>query len=100
MSNGILDRCADRGVRPRQATGAYDVEYCETDSGLVNYVLQREGTVLPFVLSYHPYTEDAERVAVEFDPDTGQHAKILYCVYPVVSAGFEKFLLFTPPLPS
>jgi len=44
----------DHAKRLAFTTGAYGVEYCKTDSGLVDYVLHREGTVLPFVLSYHP----------------------------------------------
>ncbi|WP_317175788.1 DUF4143 domain-containing protein [Halomontanus rarus] len=55
--------------------GADNVEYCETDSGLVDYVLHHDGHVLPFILSYHPYTDNAEQIAVEFDPEVGQHTK-------------------------
>ncbi len=55
--------------------GAYDVEYTETESGLVDYILHHNGSVLPFILSYHPYTDDAETIAKEFDPEAGQHTK-------------------------
>ncbi|WP_265112044.1 ATP-binding protein [Halosolutus halophilus] len=65
----------DHAKRLAFTVGAYDVEYCETESGLVDYVLQRVGHVLPFVLSYHPYTDAAEQTAVEFDPSAGQHTK-------------------------
>jgi len=65
----------DHAKRLAYFIGAVDVEYCETDSGLVDYVLHREGHVLPFVLSYHPYTEHAQRIAAEFDPSVGQHTK-------------------------
>ncbi|GAB7121096.1 DUF4143 domain-containing protein [Natrinema sp. JCM 9743] len=65
----------DHAKRLAFTVGAYDVEYCETDFGLVDYVLQREGHVLPFVLSYHPYTDAAEQTAIEFNPSVGQHTK-------------------------
>lgn len=68
-------RSVGRCIALTTRRGASDVEYCETDSGLVDYVLQREGRVLPFVLSYHPYTDAAERTAIEFDPTVGQHTK-------------------------
>jgi len=54
---------------------AYDVEYTETDSGLIDYILHRDGHVLPFILSYQPHTDNAKQVATEFDPETGQHTK-------------------------
>jgi predicted AAA+ superfamily ATPase len=55
--------------------GAYDVEYTETEAGLVDYILHRNGHVLPFILSYHPHTGNAETIAEDFDPDTGQHTE-------------------------
>ena len=54
---------------------AYDVEYTETESGLVDYILHRNGHVIPFVLSYHPHTGNAETIAKEFDPASGQHTE-------------------------
>jgi predicted AAA+ superfamily ATPase len=51
------------------------VEYCETDAGTVDYVLHNEGFVLPFVLSYHPHTGDAEAIATSFDPAVGKHPR-------------------------
>jgi len=54
---------------------AYDVEYTETQSGLVDYILHRNGHVLPFVLSYHPHTGNAATIAEEFDPESGQHTE-------------------------
>jgi predicted AAA+ superfamily ATPase len=65
----------DHAKRLAYYTRTYDVEYTETTTGLVDYILHREGTVLPFVLSYHPYTEDKAQVAVSFDTETGQHTK-------------------------
>lgn len=65
----------DHAKRLAFHVGAADVEYTETDSGLVDYILHREGSVLPFVLSYHPYTDDAETIAEEFDPNSGQHTE-------------------------
>ncbi|QDX41195.1 AAA family ATPase [Salarchaeum sp. JOR-1] len=65
----------DHAKRLAFHVGAYDVEYTETDSGLVDYILHRDGSVLPFVLSYHPYTDNAETIAEEFDPESGQHTK-------------------------
>jgi len=55
--------------------GAYDVEYTETESGLVDYILHRNGHVLPFILSYHPHTGNAETIAEEFTPESGQHTE-------------------------
>ena len=55
--------------------GAYDVEYTETEAGLVDYILHRNGHVLPIILSYHPHTGNAETIAEDFDPDTGQHTE-------------------------
>jgi len=65
----------DHAKRLAYYTRTYDVEYTETSSGLIDYILQRDGTVLPFVLSFHPYTEDIAQIATSFDPDTGQHTK-------------------------
>lgn len=65
----------DHAMRLAHAVRADDVEYCETEVGTVDYILQREDTVLPFVLSYHPHTGDAEEIATKFDPDVGQHTK-------------------------
>ncbi|MFC7233473.1 DUF4143 domain-containing protein [Saliphagus sp. GCM10025308] len=65
----------DHAKRLAFTVGGDDVEYCETDSGLVDYVLHRAGRVLPFLLSYHPYTNAAEQVVTEFDPSAGQHTK-------------------------
>jgi predicted AAA+ superfamily ATPase len=65
----------DHAKRLAYHIGAYDVEYTETDSGSVDYILHRDGSVLPFVLSYHPYTDNAETIATEFDPESGQHKK-------------------------
>ncbi len=65
----------DHAMRLSFAVKAYEVEYCQTDSGLVDYILHREGKVLPFILSYHPHTESAEQIATEFDPSVGQHTK-------------------------
>ncbi|GGL64523.1 AAA family ATPase [Halocalculus aciditolerans] len=65
----------DHAKRLAFTIGAYDVEYTETESGLVDYILQRDGHVLPFILSYHPHTGNAEPIAEEFDADSGQHTK-------------------------
>ncbi|MGM0718603.1 MAG: DUF4143 domain-containing protein [Halobacteriota archaeon] len=65
----------DHAMRLAYATQADDVEYCETEPGTVDYILQRKEDVLPFVLSYHPYASAAEDIAVEFDPSVGQHTK-------------------------
>lgn len=65
----------DHTMRLSFAVKAYEVEYCPTDAGLVDYVLHREGKVLPFILSYHPHTESAEQIATEFDPSVGQHTE-------------------------
>jgi predicted AAA+ superfamily ATPase len=65
----------DHAKRLAFHVGAYDVEYTETDSGLVDYILHRDGYVLPFALSYHPYTENPETIVKEFDPQAGQHTK-------------------------
>lgn len=65
----------DHAMRLSYRVGARDVEYCPTDAGLVDYILHREGLVLPFVLSYHPYTDAAEDIATEFDPKEGQHTE-------------------------
>ncbi len=65
----------DHAKRLAYTVGAYDVEYTETESGLVDYILQRNGHVLPFILSYHPHTGNAETIAEEFDPDSGQHTE-------------------------
>jgi predicted AAA+ superfamily ATPase len=65
----------DHAMRLAYYINAYDVEYTQTDSGLVDYILHHEGTVLPFILSYHPYTEDPEQIAVDFEAESGQHTK-------------------------
>ncbi|MBZ6497152.1 DUF4143 domain-containing protein [Natrinema longum] len=50
------------------------VEYFETESGTVDYILHNEdGVVVPFVLSYHPHAGNADEIAVEFDPTVGKH---------------------------
>jgi len=52
------------------------VEYFETESGTVDYILHNEdGVTVPFVLSYHPHTGNADEIAVEFDPTVGKHPK-------------------------
>jgi predicted AAA+ superfamily ATPase len=65
----------DHAKRLAFNVGAYDVEYTETGSGLIDYILHRKGHVLPFVLSYQPYTDNAETIAEEFHPGSGQHTK-------------------------
>ncbi|WP_256299286.1 AAA family ATPase [Haloarchaeobius salinus] len=65
----------DHAKRLAYTVGAYDVEYTETESGLIDYILHRNGDVLPFILSYHPHTGNAETIAEEFDPDSGQHTE-------------------------
>ena len=50
------------------------VEYFETESGTVDYILHNEdGVVVPFVLSYHPHAGNADTIAAEFDPTVGKH---------------------------
>jgi len=52
------------------------VEYFETESGTVDYILHNEdGVVAPFVLSYHPHAGNADEIAVEFDPTVGKHPR-------------------------
>jgi len=65
----------DHAKRLAFNVGAYDVEYTETESGLVDYILHRNGHVLPFILSYHPHTGNAETIAEEFTPESGQHTE-------------------------
>jgi predicted AAA+ superfamily ATPase len=65
----------DHAKRLAFNVGAYDVEYTETESGLVDYILHRNGHVLPFILSYHPHTGNAETIAKEFSPESGQHTE-------------------------
>jgi predicted AAA+ superfamily ATPase len=65
----------DHAKRLAYYVGNGDVEYTATDSGLVDYILRRKGHVLPFVLSYHPHTGNAETIAEEFTPESGQHTK-------------------------
>lgn len=65
----------DHAMRLAYTIDAYDVEYCETEAGTVDYVLHREGFVVPFVLSYHPYASNAKDIATAFDPESGQHTK-------------------------
>lgn len=53
---------------------APQVEYVETESGTVDYILHNEeGLVVPFVLSYHPRAGNADTIAAEFDPTVGKH---------------------------
>ena len=50
------------------------VEYFETESGTVDYILHNEdGLVVPFVLSYHPHAGNADTIATQFDPTVGKH---------------------------
>ena len=65
----------DHAKRLAYTVGAYNVEYTETESGLIDYILHRNGHVLPFILSYHPHTGNAETIAEDFDPGTGQHTR-------------------------
>jgi predicted AAA+ superfamily ATPase len=65
----------DHAKRLAFNVGADDVEYTETEAGLVDYILHRNGHVLPFILSYHPHTGNAETIAEDFDPDSGQHTE-------------------------
>ncbi|WP_123535919.1 AAA family ATPase [Halosimplex salinum] len=65
----------DHAKRLAYTVGAYDVEYTETESGLIDYILHRNGHVLPFILSYHPHTGNAKTIAEDFDPDSGQHTE-------------------------
>ena len=65
----------DHAKRLAFNVGANDVEYTETESGLVDYILHRNGHVLPFILSYHPHTGNAETIAEEFTPRSGQHTE-------------------------
>ncbi|MFB6251493.1 MAG: AAA family ATPase [Halobellus sp.] len=65
----------DHAKRLAFTVGANDVEYTETKSGLVDYILHRNGHVLPFIFSYHPHTGNAETIAEEFTPESGQHTK-------------------------
>jgi predicted AAA+ superfamily ATPase len=65
----------DHAKRLAFQVDAYDVEYCETDSGLVDYILHHDGLIVPFVLSYQPYNDAATQIAAEFDPSVGQHSK-------------------------
>jgi len=52
------------------------VEYFETESGTVDYILHNEdGVVALFVLSYHPHAGNADEIAVEFDPTVGKHPR-------------------------
>lgn len=50
------------------------VEYELTDSGVVDYILEGDGLVLPFALSYHPQTAEAEQAVLAFDPADGNHS--------------------------
>ncbi|QLH83818.1 AAA family ATPase [Halosimplex pelagicum] len=65
----------DHAKRLAYNVGTTDVEYTETESGLVDYILHCNGHVLPFILSYHPHTGNAETIAEEFTPESGQHTK-------------------------
>jgi len=65
----------DHAMRLAYTVGTDSVEYTDTDAGLVDYILHREGKVLPFVLSYHPYTDNAEEIVTAFDPSSGQHTE-------------------------
>jgi len=59
---------------PEGSTEAGTVEYETTESGVVDYILEGDGLVVPFALSYHPYTAEAEHAVVEFDPSDGNHS--------------------------
>ena len=63
----------DHAKRLAYTVGAFDVEYTDTESGLVDYILHNDGHVLPFILSYHPNTGNTETIAEEFTPESGQH---------------------------
>jgi predicted AAA+ superfamily ATPase len=65
----------DHAKRLAYTVKAYDVEYTETEHGLIDYILHHNGHVLPFIFSYHPHTDNAEPIAEDFDPDSGQHTK-------------------------
>jgi predicted AAA+ superfamily ATPase len=65
----------DHAKRLAHYTGNGDVEYTETEAGLVDYILRHNGRVLPFIFSYHPHTGNAETIAEEFTPKSGQHTK-------------------------
>lgn len=58
---------------PGESDQRLDVEYTETESGTVDYVLHGNGLVLPFVLSYQPFADGSEATALEFDPSAGSH---------------------------
>lgn len=59
---------------PDGPTAPGTVEYETTDSGVVDYILEGDGLVLPFALSYHPYTAEAEQAVLAFDPADGNHS--------------------------
>jgi predicted AAA+ superfamily ATPase len=59
---------------PDGPTESGTVEYETTESGVVDYILEGDGLVVPFALSYHPYTAEAEHAVVEFDPSDGNHS--------------------------
>jgi predicted AAA+ superfamily ATPase len=59
---------------PRGPTEPGTVEYETTDSGVVDYILEGDGLVVPFALSYHPHTAEAEQAVLEFDPSNGNHS--------------------------
>jgi predicted AAA+ superfamily ATPase len=65
----------DHAKRLAHYVGNGDVEYTETEPGLVDYILHRNGHVLPFILSYHPHTGNAETIADDFNPGSGQHTQ-------------------------
>lgn len=65
----------DHAKRLAHYVGNGDVEYTETEAGLIDYILHHNGHVLPFILSYHPHTDNAEIIAEDFDPDSGQHTE-------------------------
>ncbi len=65
----------DHAKRLAHYVGNGNVEYTETESGLVDYIIHKDGHVFPFVFSYHPHTGNAEAIAEEFTPRSGQHTK-------------------------
>ncbi|KAB1190756.1 MULTISPECIES: DUF4143 domain-containing protein [Haloferax] len=58
---------------PGESDQRLSVEYAETESGTVDYVLHGDGLVLPFVLSYQPFADGTLSTVLEFDPSTGAH---------------------------
>lgn len=54
--------------------GGPTVEYYETDAGTIDYILHNDELVLPFILSYHPFSGNGEQIARTFDPTVGKHS--------------------------